>query len=119
MAEDTALVVVHVAVAAADAFDLFDDPVEAFGAGVVDVVAQGGEDGGPPGLNGAGEAGRFGQLGVDGGFVKVGQPPPDPARLGFGEEEPEAFLDRPGGLDLLGRVAGVEGAPQPVPLFDR
>ena len=38
MAEDTALVVVQVAVAAADSLDLFDDPVEPFGSGVVDVV---------------------------------------------------------------------------------
>ena len=32
VAEDTALVVVHVAVAAADAFGLFDDPIEPLGA---------------------------------------------------------------------------------------
>ena len=108
MAEDTALVVVHVAVAAADALDLFDDPVEAFGAGVIDVFEQGGEDGWPPGRDGAGESGRFGQLGVDDSLVKVGQSPPDPARLGFGEQQPEAFLDRPGGLDLLGWIRRVE-----------
>ena len=38
MAEDTTLVVVDVAgLAAADPLDLLDDPVEPFGAGVVDV----------------------------------------------------------------------------------
>ena len=40
MAEDTALVVVQVAVAAADALGLFDGPVEPFGAGVVDMASR-------------------------------------------------------------------------------
>ena len=79
--EDTPLVVDHVSVAAAGSLDLFDDPVEPFGSGVVDVVEEGDEDGGPPGLDRAGEAGRFGELGIDGGFVEVGQPPSDPRRL--------------------------------------
>jgi hypothetical protein len=44
--EDTPLVVDHVAVAAAGSLDLFDDPVEPFGAGIGDVLAQCDEDGG-------------------------------------------------------------------------
>jgi hypothetical protein len=55
---DTALVVDHVAVAAAGSLDLFDDPVEPFGSGVVDVDEQCGEDGWPPGLDRAGKSGQ-------------------------------------------------------------
>ena len=38
MAQNTTLIVDHVAVAAAGSLDLFDDPVESFGSGVVDIV---------------------------------------------------------------------------------
>ena len=58
-----------------------------------------------------------GELGIDGGFVEVGQSPSDPRRFVLAEEESEAFFDGPRGLDLLGRVAGVEGSPQPGPLL--
>ena len=57
------MVVDHVPVAAAGAFDLFDDPVEPLGAGVRDVLGEGDQDGRPPGLDRAGEPGRFGQVG--------------------------------------------------------
>ena len=52
VAQDTALVVDHVAVAAADSLGLFDDPVEALGAGVGDVLGERDQDGWPPGLDG-------------------------------------------------------------------
>jgi hypothetical protein len=114
--EDTPLVVDHVAVAAAGAFDLFDDPVEPFGAGIRHILEQRDQDRGPPGLDRGREPGRFGELGVDRGFVEVGQPPPDLRRFVLGEEQSEPFFDRPRGLDLFGGVAAVEGSPQPGPL---
>jgi hypothetical protein len=40
VAQDTALVVDHVAIAAADPLGLFDDPVEALGAGVGGVLGK-------------------------------------------------------------------------------
>jgi hypothetical protein len=115
--EDTPLVVDHVAVAAAGSLDLFDDPVEPFGSGVVDIVNERGEDGWPPGLDGAGKSGRFGQMGIDRGLIEVSQPRPDLRRLSLAEEEAEAFLDRPRGLNLFRWVAVVEGSPEPVPLL--
>jgi len=66
--------------------------VEPFGSGVVHVLEEGDEDGGPPGLDRAGEAGRFGELSIDGGLVEVGQSPSDPRRFVFTEEESEAFV---------------------------
>jgi hypothetical protein len=79
--EDTPLVVDHIAVAAAGSLDLFDDPIEPFGSGVVDIVNECGENGWPPVLYGAGKSGRLGQVGVDRGLVEVGQPRPDLRRL--------------------------------------
>ena len=76
MAQDTALIVDHVAVAAADPLGLLDDAVEALSAGIGGVLAEGDQDGRPPRLDGFGQPGRLGQLGVDRGLVEVGQPPP-------------------------------------------
>jgi hypothetical protein len=103
VAEDTALAVDHVAVAASDPLGVIDDPVEPFSVGIVDIFEKGGEDGRPPGLDCAGEPSRFGQLGVDRSFIEVGQPLPDLRRLLLSEQQAGAFLHRPGGLDLLGR----------------
>ena len=58
------MVVVHVAVAAADAFGLFDDPVEPFGSGVRRTLGEGHEDGGPPRLDGVREPGGLGHVRV-------------------------------------------------------
>jgi hypothetical protein len=71
-----AFVVVHVPVAAAGAFHLFDDPVEALGAGVGDAVLQGDGDVRPPGLDGVGEPGGLGH--AAGGAVPVERPEPFP-----------------------------------------
>src|SRR5215217_3882699 len=119
VAQDTALVVDHVAVAAADSLGLFDDPVEAFGAGVGGVLGERDQDGWPPGLDGVGQSGGFGQLGVDGGVVEVGQPPPDLRRLRRGEQHPEPFFYTPGGADLVGRIMIIEYPVEPGPLLRR
>ena len=50
---------------AADAFDLFEQPVVALGAGVGDASGQEGVDLGPPGVHGAGQGEQFGDLRVD------------------------------------------------------
>src|SRR5829696_5149011 len=65
VAQDTALVVDHVAVAATDALGLFDDPVEHFGAGVGHVVGERDQDRRPPGLDGCREPCGFGHGGVE------------------------------------------------------
>ena len=77
VAQDTTLVIDHVAIAAADPLSLFNDAVEAFGAGVGGVLGERDQDCWPPRLDGFGESGGFGQLGVDRGIVEVGQWPPD------------------------------------------
>ena len=65
----------------------------------------GDQDGGPPGLDRAGEPGRLGQLNVDRGLVEVGQGATgSSARLSFTEQQSQAFFDRPCGLDLLIRT---------------
>ena len=111
MAEDTTLVVDHVAVAASDPLGLLNDPVEALSAGIVDMLEKSCQDCRPPGLDRAGEPRRFRQVGVDRSLIEVGQPPSDLRRLLLSEQQAEAFLDRPGGLDFLGRVTAVEAAP--------
>jgi len=56
---------VPIAEAAADAFDLFDQPVVALGAGVGDPGGDEGVDLGPPGVDGGGQGEQLGDLGVD------------------------------------------------------
>jgi hypothetical protein len=61
----------------------------------------------------------FRQLGADRSLIETDQPPPDLRRLLLSEQQAETFLHRPGGLNLLGRVTGVQAAPQPLPLLTR
>ena len=77
MAQDTALVIDHVAIAAADPLGLLDHPVEPSCASVGHVVGERDQDRWPPCLDGLGQPGGFGQLGVDRGVVEVVQSPPD------------------------------------------
>jgi hypothetical protein len=93
VAEDTTLVVDHVAVAASDPLGLLDDPVEPLSAGIVDIFEKSGQDCRPPGLDRAGEPSRFGQLGVDGSLVKsASRSMSDATSLSFGLEHELAFL---------------------------
>ena len=65
----SAALVVGVAEAERDASDVLDDAVVALGAGVGQAGLQGGDDGGLPGLDGAGEFDDFGDFA--GGAVSV------------------------------------------------
>ena len=85
MGQDTTLVVDHVSVAAADAFGLFDDAVEAFAAGVGDLLGGGDLDGWPPGLDGFGQPLGFWNPGVKGSLIELGQPGSDAGGLVFRE----------------------------------
>src|SRR5947209_13033760 len=71
---NASLVVVHVAKPAADTLDLFDDSVEALGAGIGDLLGQRDGDGGPPGLDGGGPAGGFVHRVSGSGVVEAPQP---------------------------------------------
>lgn len=67
----------HDAVSAADTLDVFDDVIEALGAGVGDLLGQGDQDGRPPGFDGCGQPAGFGHVGVTARAVEA----PEPGRI--------------------------------------
>ena len=103
----------------AGAIELFDDPVETLGPYVQHPFGQGHEIVAHQ-SGWCWRDGRLGQVGVNCGFVEVGQPSSDPARFVLREQQAEAFPNRPGGADLSGRVgadlSGWVGGVEPVGL---
>src|SRR5512142_774869 len=97
-----------IAIAAASALQLLDDPVGALGAGVGDAQPEERLDRWPPRRNGLGEARGLWHVGGQRSVVEPEQPVPGVVRRGRREEQAKQLLDAPGGADLGGRVVGVE-----------
>ena len=75
--------------------------------GVGDLRRQGGVDGGPPGLDGACQPGRLGQVRSGGVPVEQVEAVADAVIVGLGQQHPQPFLHAPGGADLAGGVLGL------------
>ena len=71
MGEDTAFVVVHVAVPAACSIDLFDDPVEALSSGIGNSGFEEDFDVGPPSFDRGRELVSLSHVGVCAGLIKL------------------------------------------------
>jgi hypothetical protein len=69
-----ATIVVAVAESVGGVLDVFDLAVEAFGAGVGDLSAEKHQHRGPPGLDGLGQRGELGDVGVGAPGVEVIEP---------------------------------------------
>ncbi len=104
MEQEAESVVVEVAEAVADSFDLLDHQVGAFGGGVGEAGGVVGEDLGLPGPNGLSQAGEL----VDVGLVAVAVEPIEPASGQFGRGGSvglaKQFFGQIRGSDLAGGI---------------
>jgi len=94
--------------AAAGAFHLLDDAVEALGSGVGDAELKEHQDVRPPRLDRGREPRRLRHLGGGAGAVEGPEPGADVGGVAGGEQLAQQFLDAPGGADLIGRVVSGE-----------
>jgi hypothetical protein len=76
-------------------------------------LGEGDQNGGLPSLDGFGESGGFGQLGIDGGVVEVSPPSPDLRWLVLGEQHAEPFFHTLGGANLVGRIMIIKHPAEP------